>query len=131
MSATDERLGHPELRGPSRESSLPLDRVPDVQKNLEIELLAAVSKVERGHLGFVAGGLGALERFAVHLVEVGQDPFAGAGHADSLEGVKGQSGNVVARASQVIAFDLLFDLVEQESARPVEEHSSGLGEVVH
>ena len=64
-----------------------LDGVADVEQDLEVQLLAAIGEIERRHLRVVAGGLRALERFAVHVVEVGEDAFAGAGHAVLLEGV--------------------------------------------
>ncbi len=50
--------------------------IPHVEQDLEIELLAAISEVERGHLRIVTRGLGPFERFAVHLVEVAEDSFA-------------------------------------------------------
>ena len=40
-----------------------LDRVADVEQDLEVQLLAAVGEIERRHLRVVAGGLRALERF--------------------------------------------------------------------
>src|SRR4029079_9119309 len=51
-----------------------------------------------------AGGLGALEGLAVHLVEVFEDPFTGAGHdADLLEGTERETrrGRSRARARSV------------------------------
>ena len=64
--------------GRARASAAPLDRVPHVEQDLEVQLLAAIGEVERRLLRRVAGFLGALERLAVHLVQVAQNAFAGA-----------------------------------------------------
>src|ERR1035437_6559251 len=73
---------------------LALDCVANIQQNLEIQLLAAIGEVERRHLCVVARGLRALERLAVHLVEVGKDAIAGSGHACLLQNVCGESGRL-------------------------------------
>ena len=65
----DDRAGQP----PERRSM----RVAHVEQNLEVQLLAAIAEVERRHLRVVAAGLGSIERLFVHLVEVGENAFAG------------------------------------------------------
>src|SRR5688572_9095675 len=69
-----------------RLSVVPLDCIPHVQQDLEIELLASIGKIERYHLRVVASGLGALEGLAIHVVEVGEDSFPCSRHARSLYG---------------------------------------------
>ena len=70
----DERTG-----SPNRTHGSPsLEGVAYVEEDFEVELLAAVGEIERCHLGGVTGGLGALERLAVHLIEVGEDAISGA-----------------------------------------------------
>jgi len=80
----------------------PFQRVPDVQKDLEVQLLAAISEVEGGHLGVVASGLGPLECFAVHVVDVGEDAFARAGHADLLDGLGSETGRLAGGTGQLL-----------------------------
>ena len=73
-----------------------LESVPDVQEDLEIQLLTPIREVERGHLGLVARRLRALEGLAIHFVEIGEDAFAGAGHAsDLVEGGRSETGRNV------------------------------------
>jgi hypothetical protein len=69
-------------RNTSGEAQLPfLQCVADIQENFEIQLLSTIGKVERSHLGLIAGGFGALKSFAVHLIEVRKDAVAGTGHS--------------------------------------------------
>src|SRR5688572_32241355 len=78
-----ELLSHPEH--PEHPEHLPpFQPVPDIQQDLEIQLLAPVREVERGHLRLVVRRLRALEGLAIHVIEVGEDAFAGAGHASDL-----------------------------------------------
>jgi tellurite resistance protein TerC len=49
-----------------------------VEQDLEVELLAAVREIESGHLLVVAARLGALERLAIHLVQVIENSVAAA-----------------------------------------------------
>lgn len=58
-----------------------LECVANVEKDLEVELLAPVREIERGHLSRITGGFGTLESVPVHVVEVCENPIAGAGHA--------------------------------------------------
>ena len=43
----------------------------------------------------VAGGLGALEGLAVHLIEVGENAISGAGHAGLVDGSRSEAGRLV------------------------------------
>src|ERR1700694_591455 len=61
-----------------RSSPAALCGVPDVEQDFEVELLATIREVEGGHLLVVARALGALERLAVHLVQVVEDSVAAA-----------------------------------------------------
>src|ERR1019366_228897 len=84
----DERNQHVHAPWRAVAVTLPaLDRVADVEQDLEVQLLAAIGEVERRHLRVVAGCLGALERLAVHLIEVGENAIAGSGHAGLLQNV--------------------------------------------
>src|SRR5665213_1909391 len=74
------------IHGSSGESSIsaingqrlfPFHGVANVEKDLEVQLLATISEVERGHLGLVARSLGAFECLAIHVVEVGENSVAG------------------------------------------------------
>ncbi|MFN9907218.1 MAG: hypothetical protein ACK56F_14045, partial [bacterium] len=47
-----------------------LHRVAHVEQDLEIQLLATIREVERGHLGRVTRLLGAVKGLAVHLFQV-------------------------------------------------------------
>src|ERR1035437_4140445 len=78
---------------------LALDRVADVQQDLEVELFAAIGEVERRHLRVVARDLGTFERLAVHLIEVGENAIAGSGHAFVLQNVCSESGRLEAGGS--------------------------------
>src|SRR4029079_10025416 len=51
-----------------RRWSAALQRITNIEKGLEIQLLSAICEVERGHLALVARFLRALKGFAVHLV---------------------------------------------------------------
>src|SRR5258705_10557673 len=62
-----------------------------MEQNREVGRLPPVGEVERRHLGFVSRRLGPLESFAVHVIDVGEDAFAGAGHADLLDGLSGET----------------------------------------
>ena len=91
-----------------------LHGVAQVEQDLEVELLAPVAEVERLLLGVVAHGLGALEGFAVHVLEVGEDAFAGAGHAGSLDGSGRQARRLVAGIGRgLVAHEELRRGVEQ------------------
>src|ERR1700722_12652967 len=61
-----------------------LDGVPDVEQDLEVELFAPIGEIERGHLPLVGSRFGAVERLAVHLVQVGQNTVARSGHTSGL-----------------------------------------------
>src|SRR5438094_9567531 len=63
----------------------------NIEQDLEVELFTAIGEIQRRHLRLVAGSFGTVERLAVHLVKVAEDSLAGAGHADLLEGVEGQT----------------------------------------
>lgn len=65
------------ISAPTGQTLSALHRIAYVEQYLEIELLSAVGKIERCHLGLVAGDLGALEGLAIHLIEVGKYPVAG------------------------------------------------------
>jgi hypothetical protein len=80
-----------------RERSATLYRIPNVEQDLEIELFAPVREVEGGLLGLVARRLRAGERLAIHLVEVGENAIASAGHTSRLEKVRGQSRRRIIR----------------------------------
>src|SRR5690606_17838889 len=57
-------------------SAAALHGVPDVEQYLEIQLLAPVGEVQRGHLLVVAGRLRAFEGLTIHVVQVGQYAIA-------------------------------------------------------
>src|SRR5688500_12087334 len=91
---------------------------PDVEQDLEVELLAAIGEVERRHLRVVASGLGALEGFAIHRLQVFHNTVARAGHTGSLECAGSEPGKIIG--------SLCFSrgLVHQELARGVEQISA-------
>src|SRR4051794_17196460 len=96
--------------------------VADVEQNLEVELFAAIGEVERRHLRLVTGGLRAFERLTIHLVEVGEDALAGAGHRDLLEGLGGQPRDVaigvrLVRARIEMFLEELARCADDEAAR--------------
>ena len=107
-------------------NSPPFQRVPDVEEDLEIQLLAPIGEIERRHLGLVARRLRALERFAVHVVEVGEDAFAGARHAVLLEGLRSESGRF-----GTCPVELLLGGLEQIALSGVEEIATGGKGIVH
>ncbi len=72
-----------------------LHRVAHVEQNFKVQLFATIREIERSHLGRIAGLLGAVERFAIHLFEIGQDPLTGTRHTQGLEGFEGQAGRDV------------------------------------
>ncbi len=72
----------------------PLDGVADVQQDLKIELFAPVREVECRHLRVITRCLRALERFGVHLIEIGQDTITRPGHTQRLDSSKGQAGGI-------------------------------------
>jgi len=106
--------------------SPPLEGVPDVEEDLEVQLLAPIGEIERRHLGFVARRLRALERFAVHVVEVGEDAFAGARHAVLLEGLRGEP-----RRFGTCPIELLLGGLEQIALSGLEEIPPGGKGIVH
>ena len=114
------RSAHPFTLSP------PFEGVPDVEEDLEVQLLAPIGEIERRHLGLVARRLRALERFAVHVVEVGEDAFAGARHAVLLEVVWGES-----RWSRASPIELLVRRLEQVALSRVEEIATGGKGIVH
>ena len=107
-------------------NSSPFQCVPDVEEDLEIQLLAPIGEIERRHLGFVARRLRALECFAVHVIEVGEDAFAGARHAVLLEGLRGEPGRFGARP-----VELLLGGLEQIALSGLEEIAPGGKGIVH
>jgi len=75
-------------------SARPLDGVPDIQQDLEVQLLAPVREIECRHLRLIIRCFRALERFGVHLIEIGQNTITRPGHTQRLEGSKGQAGRI-------------------------------------
>ena len=108
-------------------TSATLDRVANVEQDLEVELLTTVGEVERGLLSLIARRLRAGECLAIHLVEVGEDAFTSAGHTSRLEKVRGQSRR------RVIGFEATGGRrrgrLGEESPRRV-EHEAPIG-IVH
>src|SRR6185312_2741016 len=64
---------HAALRAGATGRLATLKCVANVEKDLEVELLPPVGKIECRHLALIAGGLGPLECFAVHLVKIVQN----------------------------------------------------------
>src|SRR6185437_5770780 len=73
LNATHGTSGEWIISAPTGQTLSALHCIAHVEQDLEVELLPAVRKIERGHLGLVTSSLGALECLAIHLVEVGKN----------------------------------------------------------
>lgn len=106
-----------------RAGSAALKRVANVEKNLEVQLLSAISEVERRHLGLITRVFRALERFTIHLVEVIQNRSATSRHCVSLRArfaaaVHRQIGKTLERSLGILSFeDQVFRRSNYEAAR--------------
>ena len=85
-------------------------RVANVEKNLEVKWLSAISEVERRHLRLITRAFGALEGLAIHLVEIVQDCSATSRHCISLRArfatsVHRQIGETLERGLRVLSFE--------------------------
>lgn len=99
-----------------------LRRVSHVQQNLEVQLLATIGKIQRGHLRRIASFLGALEGFAVHLFQIGQDSFTGSRHTEALEGFDGESGgHVVGRGHALLCVEESRELIKEHAPSAIRD----------
>ena len=99
-----------------------LDRVPHVEQNFEIQLFTTIGEVERRHRGGVGRFFGTVERFAIHLFEIVQNPFTGTRHTQALEGFVGKAGrDVIGSRRAFLGAEELGQLIKHHPTTAIRE----------